>query len=100
MSTFFFGSHELSNLVTFIAVYGPYAPRDGFRIYARIAADYSASSSRSCGFPCLHLPIPSIPSNGLPSIHFFLTGHHFECACLKRCTTREQCTASGDEDSL
>ena len=47
MSTLFFGSHELGNLIAFVATCGPYATRDGFRIYARIAADYSAYNARA-----------------------------------------------------
>jgi hypothetical protein len=47
MSTIFFGPHELGNLIAFIATCGPYTPRDGFRIYARIAADYSAYNARA-----------------------------------------------------
>jgi hypothetical protein len=42
-------AEELANLIAFIATCGPYAPRDGLRIYARIAADYSAYNARVAG---------------------------------------------------
>jgi hypothetical protein len=47
ISTLFFGSHELGNLIAFVATCGPYTRNDGLRIYARIAADYSAYNARA-----------------------------------------------------
>ena len=43
-------AEDLGNLIAFIATCGPYAPRDGLRIYARIAADYSAFNARAWQF--------------------------------------------------
>ena len=71
MSTIFFGSHELGNLIAFIATCGPYTPRDGFRIYARIAADYSAYNARAWQLRYREPIVSTVPHDE----------HALRCAC-------------------
>ena len=63
MSTIFFGSHELGNPIAFIAACGPYARNDGhgLRIYARIAADYSAYNARAWQIRYLEPIVAAVP---------------------------------------